>query len=279
MSRIFFLLFGLMVLVESANVCSYEGGWALRVNDTGCPIDAPVECGKGMTGQTRCCPSGLKCTGTDTWEGNWCCKEGEDCIQESKFQPKCPDVRWSLWKGNKTVEDGGGWCCEPGSNGVYRGNVDSVGCTAAGVLTLRSDMAFASTVPAVRCEVSKTSSSSLPPAASNQTGTLTASPSAQSPPSISGGAIAGIVIGAICSLVAIIAVVFFAAKYRRLKRNTSPDGENQHKRHRHVEKPRITAYQLPDDHTRYEMDGSVMYTQTGQELGHEKTRNTHQEMP
>ncbi|KAK8079201.1 hypothetical protein PG994_003008 [Apiospora phragmitis] len=73
-------------VVESANVCTYEGGWSLRVDANFCPINAPVNCGPGI--QLRCCPNGLTCTGEGDFGGNWCCKEGEDCKSQASASPK-----------------------------------------------------------------------------------------------------------------------------------------------------------------------------------------------
>ncbi|KAK7995493.1 hypothetical protein PG990_014266 [Apiospora arundinis] len=206
-------------VVESANVCTYEGGWSLRISASTCPINAPVNCGNGI--QLRCCPNGLKCAGEGDYGGSWCCKEGEDCRPQSSASPKCPDPTWTLWGGNGTLKDGG-WCCEPGDNGFYRGNMEAVGCTAAGVRTLPTNYHFASTVSTVAC-VSPTSSASSSQTTASQIPVTTneSDPNRNnnsSSASLSGGAIAGIVVGAMCGMgviAGIIALVWYRKKRAR----------------------------------------------------------------
>lgn len=73
-------------VVESANVCTYEGGWSLRIAASTCPLNAPINCGPGI--QLRCCPEGLTCAGEGDFGGSWCCKEGVDCKKSSVESPK-----------------------------------------------------------------------------------------------------------------------------------------------------------------------------------------------
>ncbi|KAK8030095.1 hypothetical protein PG993_011386 [Apiospora rasikravindrae] len=232
-----FLLLLLIGVAESANVCTYEGGWSLRLNADFCPINAPVNCGNGI--QLRCCPNGLTCVGEGDFGGNWCCKEGEDCRTQASASPKCaagkrtrtkqanghrandkqcPDPTWTLWGGSGTLKNGG-WCCQPGDNGFYRGNVDAVGCTAAGVRNLPTGYHFATTVPTVAC-VSPTSTSATS-TATGGAGTTTpasigdsADPNNNASASLSGGAIAGIVVGAVCGM-GLIAGIFALAWWRK----------------------------------------------------------------
>ncbi|CAI6335439.1 unnamed protein product [Periconia digitata] len=218
-------LIGLLVPVKSATECGYEGGWALRVDDTTCPKDAPVNCGTGE--QLRCCPNGLKCAGEGDYGGNYCCKEGEDCRSESSSTPQCPDQSWTLFGGNGTLEKGG-WCCEPGTNGYYRGNMDAVGCTAAGVRTLPTRLSFASTIATNAC-VPPTSTASSTPASTSSTPTSTPSqsnePPSPSPSSSSAGMpgaqIGGIVGGVVGGLALIGAIVGFIL-FRRKRQSQSP---------------------------------------------------------
>ncbi|KAK8112606.1 hypothetical protein PG984_013132 [Apiospora sp. TS-2023a] len=206
------LLLLLAGVAQSANVCTYEGGWSLRVNAQTCPINAPINCGNGI--QLRCCPNGLTCAGEGDYGGSWCCKEGEDCRSQSSDSPKCPDQTWTLWGGKGTLKDGG-WCCQPGDNGFYRGNMEAVGCTSAGVRNLPTGYHFASTVSTVAC-VSPTSS-----ATSTPTGNTSPTPTSaenvdnsSASTSLSGGAIAGIVVGAMCGM-GLIAGIFALVWYRK----------------------------------------------------------------
>lgn len=80
------LLLGVPVPVESAIACTFEGGWSLRVDASYCPIDAPVNCGKGL--QRRCCPHGLICAGEGDFGGQYCCKPGEDCTSQAASSPQ-----------------------------------------------------------------------------------------------------------------------------------------------------------------------------------------------
>ncbi|KAK7964322.1 WSC2 protein [Apiospora saccharicola] len=207
---IFLLLAG---VAQSANECTYEGGWSLRINAQSCPINAPVNCGNGI--QLRCCPNGLTCAGEGDYGGNWCCKEGEDCRSQASASPKCPDQTWTLWGGKGTLKDGG-WCCQPGDNGFYRGNMDAVGCTSAGVRSLPTGYHFASTVPTVACVAPTSSATSTPTGSASPTPTSMEDSSSDNnaSTSLSGGAIAGIVVGAMCGM-GLIAGIFALAWYRK----------------------------------------------------------------
>ncbi|KAK8084240.1 hypothetical protein PG997_005511 [Apiospora hydei] len=157
------------------DVCPYDGGWSLRVKSRYCPSSAPVDCGMGT--QRRCCPSGYVCAGVGLQGGSWCCKEGEDCLSQARETPRCPNQQWTLWGGDTGTISDGAWCCEPGFNGFYRGKVEAVGCTDAGVNTLPGNTFFAKTVSTSQCATATptTSSSSSSPSA---TGPTTATPTA-----------------------------------------------------------------------------------------------------
>ncbi|KAK7959408.1 uncharacterized protein PG986_004262 [Apiospora aurea] len=216
-SRLLRLLL-LAAVAESANVCTYEGGWSLRLDAQFCPINAPINCGNGI--QLRCCPNGLTCTGEGDFGGNWCCKEGEDCRTPAQANPKCPDPTWTLWGGDGTLKNGG-WCCQPGDNGFYRGKVDAVGCTAAGVRNLPTGYHFAKTVSTVAC-VAPTSSATSSTASATPTsvGDADSDSNKTSSSSLSGGAIAGIVVGAMCGM-GLIAGIFALAWYRKKRARNS----------------------------------------------------------
>ncbi|KAK8115791.1 hypothetical protein PG984_012293 [Apiospora sp. TS-2023a] len=232
------LLLGVAPPVESTIVCPFEGGWSLRIDAINCPIDAPVNCGKGL--QQRCCPPGLACAGEGDFGGNYCCKAGEDCISQASSSPQCPDPTYTLWGGNGTL-DNGGFCCKPGSNGFYEGKMEGVGCTAAGVRTLPTNEYFASTVRTVACVSS--ASSSFPSTPIGSTPMATAAAAGSSSSSISSGTIAGIAVGAVCG-VGLLACVCALLGYRRRRRDNNghtaapaaaaaedyglPDTKNQH---------------------------------------------------
>ncbi|KAK7912123.1 WSC2 protein [Apiospora marii] len=213
MLRIPSLLLLIGTAASAADVCTYEGGWSLRINAKTCPINAPVNCGPGI--QLRCCPNGLTCAGEGDYGGSWCCKEGEDCRSQASSSPKCPDQTWTLWGGSTGTLKDGGWCCQPGDNGFYRGNMEAVGCTAAGVRSLPTGYHFAKTVQTNACVAPTSSATSSPTDSSSPTPTsMEDSDSDNASTSLSGGAIAGIVVGAICGM-ALIAGIFALAWYRK----------------------------------------------------------------
>lgn len=76
----------LAALGVAEDVCPYDGGWSLRVDSRYCPSSAPIDCGMGT--QRRCCPSGYVCAGVGLQGGSWCCKEGEDCLNQARETPR-----------------------------------------------------------------------------------------------------------------------------------------------------------------------------------------------
>lgn len=99
--------------------------------------------------------------------------------------------------------------------------MQAVGCTAAGIISLPSGNHFASTVPTVAC-VAPTSSSATSTTTDGTSPTPTSMGDADSESSnngnastsLSGGAIAGIVVGAMCGM-ALIAGLFALVWYRK----------------------------------------------------------------
>ncbi|PVH94192.1 hypothetical protein DM02DRAFT_676360 [Periconia macrospinosa] len=297
----FFFLSSLLAPVksQSENVCSYQGGWALRVQDRTCPIDAPVNCGVGA--QLRCCANGLVCAGEGDYGGNYCCKEGEDCRKNAEAKPQCPDPKWTLWGGNGTL-DKGGWCCEPGFNGFYRGNMEAVGCTSAGVRTLPTSLSFASTIRTVAC-VQTTSSSSLsnapstsstpsPTGAGESNNSSSSSPSpSPSPSSISGAAIAGIVVGAIGGVVLVAFLVAFVLRRKKQKvkakngdhiNGTPADPSQYGNYYEETAKPPVVQYGSHAQNTAHELSSqNVFEIDDGQAstASHKAPRQKPQEMP
>ncbi|KAK8062243.1 hypothetical protein PG997_014340 [Apiospora hydei] len=221
----------LAAVAESANVCTYEGGWSLRQDAQFCPINAPVNCGNGI--QLRCCPNGLTCRGRATSGATGVARKAKTAGRRHPRAPRtenmnkqCPDPTWTLWGGDGTLKNGG-WCCQPGDNGFYRGSVDAVGCTAAGVRSLPTGYHFASTVATVAC-VSPTSSAASSTATGNGASATptsigdTDSDSDKTSSSLSGGAIAGIVVGAMCGM-GLIAGIFALAWYRKKRARNQND--------------------------------------------------------
>ena len=129
---------------------------------------------------------------------------------------QCPDQTWTLWGGSTGTLKDGGWCCQPGQNGFYRGNMEAVGCTAAGVRNLPTGYHFASTVSTVACVAPTSSATTTPTDSTSPTPTSTEGSGSDNnaSTSLSGGAIAGIVVGAVCG-VALIAGLFALAWYRK----------------------------------------------------------------
>ncbi|KAK8878724.1 hypothetical protein PGQ11_000018 [Apiospora arundinis] len=228
--------------IAENNVCSYDGGWSLRVDSRYCPSNAPIDCGMGT--QRRCCPSGYVCAGVGLQGGSWCCKEGEDCINQARESPRCPNQQWTLWGGDDGSVSDGAWCCQPGYNGFYKGKVEGVGCTKAGVNTLPSNTFFAKTVLTSQCVTStptpsSSSSSSATIGQTTPTGSVVDGQNAggegqqsskdddsSSSKGLGSGAIAGIVIGCVAG-VALIAAIFGAAMWRRRK-NRAAAGQELH---------------------------------------------------
>ncbi|KAK8045621.1 hypothetical protein PG993_005645 [Apiospora rasikravindrae] len=202
------------------DVCPYDGGWSLRVKSRYCPSSAPIDCGTGT--QRRCCPAGYVCAGVGLQGGSWCCKEGEDCSNQAREIPRCPNQQWTLWGGDTGTISDGAWCCEPGFNGFYRGKVEGVGCTDAGVNTLPGNTFFAKTVSTSQCATA-TPTSSSPSSATAAPPTTTPAADGQTAGSsdeddgkggLGSGAIAGIVVGCVAGI-ALVAGIIGATMWRR----------------------------------------------------------------
>lgn len=106
--------------------------------------------------------------------------------------------------------------------------MEAVGCTAAGIRNLPTGYSFASTVATTPCVSPTSSATSTATDSASQTPTSVGAtePDNNSSPSLSGGAIAGIVVGAMCG-VALVAGIFGLACYRkkRARNNASPPAE------------------------------------------------------
>ncbi|KAK8068664.1 hypothetical protein PG994_005280 [Apiospora phragmitis] len=198
------------------DVCPYDGGWSLRVKSRYCPSSAPVDCGTGT--QRRCCPAG------------------------PGRPPRCPNQQWTLWGGDSGSVDNGAWCCEPGYNGFYRGKVEGVGCTDAGVNTLPGNTFFAKTVSTSQCATATPTTSS----SSSSGGGGAVSPPTATPTSpvadgqnagggtsddngqgLGSGAIAGIVVGCIAG-VALLAGIVGAVLWRRRRNSQAAAAQELH---------------------------------------------------
>ncbi|KAK8121539.1 hypothetical protein PG999_005659 [Apiospora kogelbergensis] len=229
----------LAALGVAEDVCPYDGGWSLRVDSRYCPSSAPIDCGMGT--QRRCCPSGYVCAGVGLQGGSWCCKEGEDCLNQARETPRCPNQQWTLWGGDTGTVSDGAWCCQPGYNGYYKGKVEGVGCTKAGVNTLPSNTFFAKTVLTSQCATSTpTPSSSSSSSSSAATGQTSPTPTGavadgqnagdgqqkddESSKGLGSGAIAGIVVGCVGGL-ALVAGAIGAVLWRRRKNHQAAAGQ------------------------------------------------------
>ncbi|KZL64133.1 hypothetical protein CT0861_00515 [Colletotrichum tofieldiae] len=195
-----FIMISISIQAIVAQECNHSGGWSLRTEGK-CPKDAAVDCGKGT--QHRCCPNGLTCGGIEySYTGAYCCPVGMDgalCVERINKQPKCPDPTWNLW-GVPQRPDTGEWCCMAGYNGTYTSlNGDFVyQCTPNTTKDVALGVLWAELAPSASC--------TLPPIPIPD----------ESTNSMSGGAIAGAVIGGVFGAFLLAAGLYFL--WRRRKR-------------------------------------------------------------
>jgi hypothetical protein len=150
-----------------------------------------------------------------------------DCTAKALAKPRCPNEDWVLWGINGNL-DSGGWCCLPGQNGKYvniEGGSYGVACFAPSAMGVSAGWQVASTVSTVSCVAgtslpsTMTSSESLSTPTSG--GDAQASEGAETgnggdnSSSLSSGAIAGIVIGALAGVGLVLAGVFLVCKRRK----------------------------------------------------------------
>jgi len=153
---------------------------------------------------------------------------------------QCPDKSWTLWGVNGTL-DSGGWCCLAGATGAYQNSTQlglsfGVGCYPDAFLAGTNTLAAAATVSTVSCTpssstVSSTSSSSTT-ASSTAASSTSASGSTNMPTSdtagaqhvssLSGGAIAGVVVGAVAGAALLGVLVFLLLRKKRRSSTGEP---------------------------------------------------------
>ncbi|KAK2044667.1 hypothetical protein LZ31DRAFT_277355 [Colletotrichum somersetense] len=214
--------------VTMAQECNSMSGWSLRFPGSSCPQYAPFDCGKAGDLQTRCCPTGFSCAGNGVYIGNYCCPDSTgsmECQDLADAYPKCPDSTWSLWAANDTIDDlpqTGAWCCAPGSMGIYRDNGTSANyfCTTTTVTTLQTSWYLAQSLSTSSC------STTIPTAVSSTTVHITSAPSSTTSSDstnngeshvVSGGVIAGAVVGSVFIITLITVGLFLYLRKKKSK--------------------------------------------------------------
>lgn len=245
----FLLLIGLLVLQLAVvtrvraeqDVCPFDGGSSLRVNATKCPTSAPISCGSGL--QPRCCPSGTQCAGEGLYLNNYCCSTDDStnasiaaCIDDIVAYPRCAVSTWTLFDINGTIESGA-WCCLKDNNGTYQapttGNGGGVRCVDAPDSDDEDPpddlQIWAVYVEQETCTSASASASSSTTATATDTASATTSSAAAtstaaaaSGSKISGGAIAGIVIGCVAGIGLLAAAAFFVWRRQHAKKADVP---------------------------------------------------------
>ncbi|KAF2660824.1 hypothetical protein K491DRAFT_17528 [Lophiostoma macrostomum CBS 122681] len=222
------------------------GCYAMRTSESSCPADTQT-CPGGIS--TRCCPSNLTCvedSNAFSFAGS------EDCRASLAEFPNCPSTDWSLWSTSDSNPDNA-FCCDEGTFGVtipIASNELGVVCRTFGA-TLGTSEATASMYSKTSCSQSSTSATQTPSSLLDTTlSSATPTQTAESPGSnttstpkssakISGGAIAGIVIGAILGVFAM--SVVWCVFRKRSKRSLQHSAAGT----QHPTVAQLDAWQVP----------------------------------
>ncbi|KAI0103711.1 hypothetical protein GGR51DRAFT_573190 [Nemania sp. FL0031] len=171
---------------------STQPGWAIRRNGL-CLLTEEVDCGEKASPFRACCPSSTTCP---VQYNTACCPANTNCTAALVEIPICANSSWVMF------DNGGYFCCERGQVGynIY----DTDGCSLSG-RALPQD--------AVPLAVVDQTSFSAPKSTSMRP---TTSPSGSPPPppntnnTVSGGTIAGAVVGGIAGVATIAGLLWWS---------------------------------------------------------------------
>ncbi|KAI8680779.1 hypothetical protein NCS56_00483900 [Fusarium sp. Ph1] len=205
-----------------ATSCDFDGGFSVRRSNK-CGDDT-VSCKAGAS--SRCCPQGSWCFYTEPDKGGnaYCCPENSDCLKDILDYPQCAYGNRTIWVGEgREVKQS--FCCDAGYRGVIRADGVGAACSQGSSMSKGETRASrfepdatcvdtSTTIASTNSADTTTSEAAQTTSAESEADTVTDDDS-----SISGGAIAGIVIGSVAGIALIAAAAFWLFRRRAKGQN------------------------------------------------------------